>query len=307
MKIAITGSEGFIGGRLVSILTAAGHRVLGIDNLSLGQPAPPENAPYDFAQVDICRTGAVFDAFEAFCPDQVVHLAAIHHIPTCERDAPRALYVNVVGTQIVLEAALRIGCGRILFASSGAVYDWCEGSLQANKTPTKPRDVYSVSKLSNEHQLTVWQHKTKGIAVVARLFNTIGPHDRNGHLIPEILDQLRSEKRPCVVELGNTATLRDYIYVDDTASALAHMVAAELEPGTHVFDVGTGEEHSVLEIVDRLAAILGVSYITRTDASRVRRVDRPSQKADISLTVSRLGWVPAHSLEDALRLTVAES
>jgi len=236
-----------------------------------------------------------------------VHLAAIHHIPTCERDAPRALHVNVVGTEIVLEAALRIGCGRIVFASSGAVYDWCEGSLQADKTPTKPRDVYSISKLTNEHQLAVWQRKTNGIVVIARLFNTIGPNDRNGHLIPDILGQLRNAERPCVVELGNTTTLRDYMYVDDAASALARMVEAKFEPGTHVFNVGTGQEHSALDIVDRLAAILGVSYVTRTNASRIRKVDRPSQKADISLTVSRLGWVPEHSLEEALRLTVAES
>ena len=232
MRIAITGSEGFIGVRLVSMLTAAGHRVLGIDNLSLGQPVPPEGDRYAFTHVDICSAGSLHDVLEVFRPDQIVHLAAIHHVPTCERDAPRALHVNVVGTQVVLEAALRTGCGRIVFASSGAVYEWCEGPLQANRTPTNPRDVYSISKLTNEHQLAVWQHKTNGIAVIARLFNTIGPHDRNGHLIPDILEQLRGDQRPCVVELGNTTTLRDYIYVDDTANALARMVGAEFEPGT---------------------------------------------------------------------------
>jgi UDP-glucose 4-epimerase len=307
MKIAVTGSEGFIGSRLVKMLLAAGHRVLGIDNLSLGQPVPSESEYYQFARVDIRDGDAVCELLEAFRPDQIVHLAAIHHIPTCERDAPTALHVNVVGTQMLLDAAQRIGCGRILFASSGAVYDWCEGSLHPDKTPTKARDVYSISKLANEYQLNVWQRGTDAIAVIARLFNTIGPGDRNGHLIPDILRQLRRHERPSVIALGNTGTLRDYIYVEDVARALARMVAIEFGPGTHVFNVGSGREYSVLEVVDCLACILGVSYMVRTDATRVRKVDRPSQKADISLTVSRLGWRPIYSLEEALRLTVAES
>src|SRR5262249_14433427 len=220
MNIVVTGSSGFIGSRLTDLLLRAGHTVLGIDNLSLGQAPPARRPGLQFERLDVRDEPRLAGLVESFRPERVVHLAAIHHIPTCEARPAEALHVNVVGTQIVLEAAAGARCSRVVLASSGAVYDWGTDVLKEASSPTRPCDVYAVSKLTNEQQARIWQDKHQGVVIAMRLFNTIGPGDRIGHLVPQLLTQLRGDGGPGerVVRIGNTEPMRDYVYVDDVAS-----------------------------------------------------------------------------------------
>lgn len=307
MRIVVTGSAGFIGSRLTDLLLLAGHSVLGIDNLSLGQPAPEARASLAFERLDVRDEPRMADVVGAFRPDQVVHLAAIHHIPTCEARPAEALHVNVVGTQVVLQAAARAGCSKLAFASSGAVYAWGSDALSEATSPTQPCDVYSASKLMNEQQARIWQERTQGVVTAARLFNTIGPGDRNGHLIPDLMAQLRGGGGVRLVRIGNTLPKRDYVHVDDVARGLQRMVEAELSPGFRAINLGTGVEHPVTAILAELAAIVGVRYRLEVDPSRIRRVDRLHQCADIALAAELLDWRPRYALGEALRRTVAEA
>jgi UDP-glucose 4-epimerase len=308
MRVAVTGSAGFIGSRLANQLLRSGHSVLGIDNLSLGQPAPAAQPSLEFHRLDVRDEIALSAVFEAFRPEQVIHLAAIHHIPTCEARPAEALHVNVVGTQIVLEATARASCRRVVIASSGAVYAWGTEILREGTSPTKPCDVYSASKLMNEEQVRIWQDKNHATVVAARLFNTIGPGDRNGHLVPQLLSQLRGngDRGERVVRIGNTVPMRDYVYVDDVAHGLLRMAEVGMEPGFHVINLGSGIEHTVTKIVDELAVIVDVQYRLESDPSRVRKVDRLHQCADISRAADVLGWRPRYGLGEALRRTVEE-
>jgi UDP-glucose 4-epimerase len=233
-------------------------------------------------------------------------LAAIHHIPTCEQNASEALRVNIVGFQIVLDAAAKVGCQRMILASSGAIYDWQEGPLNEDRTPVKPRDIYSLSKATNEKQLEFWTAKTGATAIVARIFNTIGENDPNRHLIPDILRQVDSNGRHPLIRLGNLYTRRDYIYVEDTAACLASMVEADDLKGLEFFNVGTGREYDVRSIVEHIARIRGCSLELQADPTLARKMDRHSQLADITKAVSRLNWRPLYSLEEALKRTVAQ-
>jgi UDP-glucose 4-epimerase len=294
---------------VTDLLLLAEHSILGIDNLSLGQPAPAERPGLAFERLDVRDEARLSSVLEAFRPDHVVHLAAIHHIPTCEARPAEALHVNVVGTQIVLDAAARARCSRIVIASSGAVYEWGTDTLREASSPTRPCDVYSASKLMNEHQARVWQDKHRGVVIVARLFNTIGPGDRNGHLVPQLVAQLRGDggHGERVVLIGNTLPMRDYVHVDDIASGLQRMVDVAITPGFHVINLGSGIEHTVSTIVAELAAIIGVRYRLEADASRVRRIDRLHQCADISLAAEVLSWHPRYALGEALRRTIEEA
>jgi nucleoside-diphosphate-sugar epimerase len=303
-KVAITGAAGFIGSRLLSILVSAGIRCCGLDNLSSGCARPDGHDDLEFHVEDVRVSERVLAIFDAFRPDVIVHLAAIHHIPTCERNPSEALEVNVVGFQNVLDVGERVGCSKIVLASSGAVYDSCEGPLNENRTPVKARDIYSLSKIANEHQLSFWHQRTGATAVVARLFNTIGKNDPNAHLIPDILRQLDSNRGAVTVKLGNLKPRRDYIYVDDTAEALARMVQADHLSGFECFNVGTGVEYDVQTLVENIAKLKGLAVDVEVDSSRVRKVDRLSQVADVRKAISRLGWRPEYSLQDALRLTL---
>lgn len=303
-KVAITGAAGFIGSRLLSVLRSAGIRCCGLDNLSSGCARPETHQNLEFHVEDICFSERVLPIFDAFRPGVIVHLAAIHHIPTCERNPSEALEVNIVGFQNILDVAERIGCSRVVLASSGAVYDSCEGPLNEDRTPVKPRDIYSLSKIANEHQLSFWCERTGATAIVARVFNTIGKNDPNAHLIPDILRQLGPNGKRITVKLGNLTPRRDYIYVDDTAEALARMVRADDLSGFQCFNVGTGVEYDVQTLVEDIAKLRGVAVDVEVDSSRVRKVDRLSQVADIRKALSQLAWRAEYSLQDALRLTL---
>jgi UDP-glucose 4-epimerase len=303
--VLITGAAGFIGTRLVNRLIRLGYRCMGLDDLSSGCPplAPHENL--EFKIQDVCESEGVRKAFRQFLPETVVHLAAIHHIPTCERNAPRALEVNVVGCQVVLEAAELAGCRKFILASTGGVYDWQEGPL-AEETPVRATDIYTLSKITNERQVALWSASTGTPVIVARIFNTIGQNDPNAHLIPDILRQLNTNEKRMLVRMGNLHTRRDFIYVDDTAACLAMMVEAEGLHGVEFFNVGTGREYAVRSIVEGIARIKGCSLELQVDPRLARRVDRSCQLADITKTASTLNWQPRYSLEEALRLSIGQ-
>jgi len=304
-RILVTGAAGFIGSRVIAKLAREQFSCFGIDNLETGCPPLTATDNLDFRIQDICDPKGLTRIFEEARPDVVVHLAAMHHIPTCERNPSKALYVNVVGTQNVLQAAAQAGSRRIVLASTGGVYDWIEGAL-TEEMPVRPTDIYTLSKATNERQLTLWVEGTDRTGIIARIFNTIGQNDRNAHLIPDILCQLKSNGHHPVVRLGNQHTRRDYIHVEDTAACIVTMVQADYSRGIATFNVGTGKEHSVRTIVECIAGIRNRHVEYQSDPSRIRRVDRSSQLADVTKTRSELGWVARLNLEEALRLTVGE-
>jgi UDP-glucose 4-epimerase len=256
-------------------------------------------------EADIRDADALAAVFATHRPQAVIHLAAVHHIPTCEAQPSLAYDVNVVGTQRVLDAAQQGGAADVLLASSGAVYDWTTGALDEAAAPLKPRDVYSIGKLSNEYQLAGWAERTGGRAHAARLFNTIGTGDPNGHLIPDILAQIERTSTaadgPAIVRLGNTAPRRDYIHVDDVASALVTLLGAM--PGAAAFDafnVCTGNDLSVAELVALIADIMGVDVTIEPDPARMRKVDRLEQLGAPAKMHTRFGWTAKWPVRAAL-------
>lgn len=216
-RVCVTGGAGMIGRRLVSQLNQRGVAVAVIDDLSSGLPMPEGVAIAH--RGDIRAEADMLALFRDFRPDAVVHLAALHHIPTCETQRSLCLDINVVGTETVLHAATEAEVGRVVVASSGAVYGWSEGALDEARSPTEARDNYALSKLCNESQLRLWSEHGGGIGRVARIFNTIGGDDPNAHLLPDILAQLKADTgAACMVRLGNLTSRRDYLHADEVAA-----------------------------------------------------------------------------------------
>ena len=303
-RIIITGGAGFIGKRLVGELSKRGIVTAVVDNLFVKMPMPPASPfvrPYEVDIRDIAQIDRVFDEFQ---PQAVVHLAAIHHIPTCERHPHLAMDVNVLGTQVLLDAAEKYGVNSFVLASSAAVYDWWEGALIEDKTPLKATDVYSTGKLANEYQLSTWSSRSGGKAAIARIFNVIGHDDPNGHLIPDILSQLEIDQgrvRKPLVRLGNIQPKRDYTHADDTArgivAILDHM---NWERPIEAFNLSRGEEHSVVDLVTIMGKYFRCEIAIQHDESRVRRVDRLHLLGDQEKSRSALGWKARFGIEEAL-------
>lgn len=306
-RVLLTGAAGFIGSRVIPILRAMDIMVIALDNEYVGIPLPPAEPGLAVVNADLRDADAVAAAFAAHRPDAILHLAAVHHIPTCERKPHLAFDVNVMGTQVLIDAAAEAGVRNMVMASSGAVYQWMDGPLDEQATPTGATDVYSITKLANEYQVGGWADRVDGRAHMVRLFNTIGSGDPNGHLIPDILAQIAGDAEQPVIRLGNTVPKRDYIYVDDVAAGfVAALANLPNGPARDTFNLCTGQEMSVAGLVELLGKIMGKHVVIETDPARIRKIDRLQQLGDPARLQAATGWAPVWTLEDALRQIVTD-
>lgn len=306
----MTGGAGFVGSRLVRRLAESGAAVAMVDDLSVGLPLPVLPGPMRPGLAgwvgDIRDAPLMARVMAEFQPDTVIHLAAIHHIPTCEADPRHATDVNVVGFQTVLDAAAAHGCRRVVLASSGAVYDWGDGPL-AEDAPLRPSDVYSVCKLANEQQLAVWCGRTGGSGAVARLFNVIGPGDPNGHFIPDMLHKLAAVPagQRARVAMGNQHTRRDMVDVEDMARGLALLAAHDGGEPLLTVNFCSGDEIAMSGLAGLLAAALGVDAEFYSDPALRRPNDRASQLGAPGRAAELLGWRAEIPLDASVAAIVA--
>lgn len=299
--LLITGGAGFVGAVLVERLGPDQPRVV-VDDLSVGRPMPAPVPGLVCHQADIRDRAAMAELLRRHRPRAVIHLAAIHHIPTCERDPHHALDVNIMGFQSVLDACAASGCRRVVLASSGAVYAWADGAL-SETAALAPRDVYAASKAANEHQLTAWAMAGHGTGVIARMFNVIGPNDPNGHLIPDLLRRLSAAHDGRVrLAMGNIDRRRDFVDVRDMADGLARLVEMTVAPEVAVeaFNLCSGREATAAGIAQRLAVQLGVAAEIVVDPALCRTVDRPSQLGDPTKSQRVLDWRAGRDLDDSI-------
>ncbi|MFM8432103.1 MAG: NAD-dependent epimerase/dehydratase family protein, partial [Bacteroidota bacterium] len=271
MNILITGGAGFVGSNLTEILLKDGHQVVVYDNFSYGKKSLlPVSDNLIVIEGDILDVKALRIAFENFKPELVFHLAAIHHIPTCENNPALAIRTNIEGSQNVIEAAIMQKSRKIVFASSGAVYEIVDVPLIEDETPVVPYDIYSITKLAGEHLMRLQAERGNIIAVACRLFNTVGRHETNEHLVPDILKQVKSGSNE--IKLGNLTPLRSYIHVSDVADGFYSAGLTDLPNVFDTLNIGTETENSVLDIMNLISEISGHELKVFQDQTKVRKV-----------------------------------
>jgi UDP-glucose 4-epimerase len=305
-KQFIVGGAGFIGAHLVEVALAQGCQVWVYDDFSVGRRQfLPDHDQLQIVEGDILDTAQLSAAIAQAAPDTLYHLAAIHHIPTCEKYPEQALRVNVEGTKSVLTACAQNKTPRVIFASSGALYDPVNEGALAETSPVRAHDIYSISKLTGEYLLQYHVAKEGGETIIARFFNVVGRRETNPHVIPTIMGQLAAGSRQ--IKLGNLHPRRDYIHVEDVAEALFALAALTLTEPCEVFNVGSGHEHSVQNLVELCAEAVGEPIEIISAPEFRRKFDRPSQLADIEKIQSRTGWRPTRTLRQALVEVWAET
>lgn len=302
MRIVVTGANGFVGLQAVRTLVGAGHTVLALDNLRYGpwRFRAEEQGKFQMSVTDLRDRAATEKAISEFKPEAIIHLAAIHFIPECERLADEAVAINVQGT-VNLLMACPANC-RFVFASTAAVYAPNDDAHRITD-PIGPMDVYGFTKLSGEHFVTYYSGQRGFPAVIVRLFNVVGPGETNPHILPEIMKQLQRGERN--LQLGNTSPKRDYIYVADVADGF---IAAATQPmpksgGVPVVNLGSGKSYSVDELVGFVSEIIGEPIKITVDPARVRKSDRPHLLADTTELRSYFGWNGKTDIKSALRET----
>jgi UDP-glucose 4-epimerase len=294
--VLVTGGAGFIGSHLSDRLTERVDELVVVDDLFAGKREyVPEDAT--FYEQDI-RSEEFAETVREEAPDAIVHLAAIHHIPYCNDHPEEAFEVNTMSTRNLLSAARDVeGLQQMVFTSTAAVYEPGEGPHHETDEPG-PIDIYGRTKLVSEDLLEKFSAETGTPTASARLFNVFGTQETNAHLIPAILDQLRDGSRD--VELGNLTPARDFVHVTDVADALVALLT-EFSDGYRAYNVGTGTEHTVREVVEHTERALGESIDLSQDQERVRESDRPHLRPSVKRIEREIGWSADVEFTDGLR------
>ena len=300
-KILITGATGFIGSALYNHLIGKGHEIFVIDNLSFGDKSFIDIDDDHFFYEDILNLDKIKDIFNIVKPNWVVHLAAIHFIPYCNKFPFEASKINIEGTSNILKASEGIdSVEKVFFASTAAIYPIADMPYTED-TPADPLDIYGLSKLVGEHYCNEFHLKTNIPTIICRFFNAFGPNETNPHLIPAIQEQINEGKR--VIQLGNLEPQRDFIHTADMANAV-DLLLQKFEKGIDVFNLGRGIEYSVREIVEAFERQLGEKIEIEVDPTRVRKVERQHLLADISKLISFTGWQPKISIDEGIKTLI---
>ncbi|MBI4618329.1 MAG: GDP-mannose 4,6-dehydratase [Planctomycetes bacterium] len=302
----VTGAGGFIGSHLVERLVRDGWRVHALVRYtSTGTVGHLERLPKGARDAVEIAFGDVRDA--SFVADLVrnkeaiFHLAALIAIPYSYH-APRSyVEVNVLGTQNILEGALRGGSGRVVLASTSEVYGTACTTPIDETHRLHPQSPYAASKVAAD-QLAASYHRSFGLPVViVRPFNTYGPRQSLRALIPTLVTQVFS-RDDGVIELGHLAPRRDFCYVEDTVAGFA--AAAESAEGLgETFNLAWGRSISVEELALRVCRIAGRPGM-RIESRTERKRPEPSEVWHLEGSAEKarrvLGWRPEIDLDTGL-------
>ena len=297
-KILVTGGAGFIGSATIAELQKHGHDIYVIDDLSFGNRDFLTIPDKYFHKLDILNEDGLTEVIHKIDPDWIIHLAAIHFIPYCNQHPFQSSNINIQGTINVLSAAKSLkNLEKMFFASTAAVYPICDHAIPETQQ-TNPLDIYGLSKLAGEHLMNEFHLQTSIPTIICRFFNAFGPNETNLHLIPEIQRQVNSGLR--TIELGNLEPKRDFIHTYDMARAI-FMLLDKFDSGIDVFNLGRGQEYSVIDVVKEFENQLGEEIMIKVDQSRVRKVERMHLLADISKLKAFMNWEPEISLSEGIK------
>ena len=302
--VLVTGGAGFIGSHLVEALVSAGARVAVLDDLSSGRR---ENLAGVAARIELL-TGDVRDleACARACAgrDLVFHLAAMTSVQRSLAEPAECYAVNAQGTVNVLEAARRAKVRRVVFASSCAVYGDSSAVPAREGFEGRVLSPYAATKRASE-EAAAFYGAAFGLETVAlRYFNVYGerqdPAGPYAAVVPRFLAAALAGQPPVIY--GDGEQTRDFLAVEDAVQAnLRAAVAPATACGT-VYNIGSGEETSVLELA-ALAARLAGGPPPVHEPARAGEVRHSC--ADISRATAALGYAPSVELEAGLRRCLA--
>lgn len=304
-RVLITGATGFLGCAVYDHIRTA-YPDADLWATSNKQAGPSIRAD-KFRQIDLCDKEAI-DEFVSICkPIHVIHLAGL----VGEASLAEHLRINVLGTENLYNSLTNMVNReeiRVVQASTAAIYGLIgKDELPITEDqPPRPVTAYALSKLGQEHlAMAMW--RTRGLKVVcARIFNMIGPGQPEGLVPMTFISQLMQVKdgRASKIRAGNLTARRDFIDVTDVALAF-DVLMKHGRPG-EAYNVASGTDVSIQQVVDILLQISGKQTTLEVVDERLRRSDVPIVRADISKIVTETNWVPKMTLFESL-LTIWKS
>lgn len=307
MKVLVTGGAGFIGSNFIHYMlhNHPDYTIINVDKLTyagnLENLAGIEtHAQYRFVKGDIADRQFIDGLFQQGI-DAVVNFAAESHVDRSILEPDIFVKTNVMGTQVLLDAARKYGVQKFLQVSTDEVYGSLgETGLFTEETPLAPNSPYSASKAGGDLLVRAY-HETFGLPVnITRCSNNYGPYQFPEKLIPLMISHALHDK-PLPV-YGDGLNVRDWLYVEDHCRAIDLVLHKGLNG--EVYNVGGSNERTNVQIVKTILAQLGKpeSLITYVK-------DRPGHDRrygiDASKIIRQLGWEPLYYFESGIKKTIA--
>ncbi len=309
--ILVTGGAGYIGSHFVYDMIERGNEVLVVDNLDRGH-LEAVHPDAKFEECDILDFESLKNVLQNYNIESIVHFAAFAYVGESVED-PKMYYTNnVVGSLNLLKAAVFKKISKFVFSSTCSVYGNPITVPISEAESTKPINPYAQSKLMIENMLRDF-NTAYGLKYVAlRYFNAAGAdvmgrigesHDPEPHLIPIVL-QATLGKREKVYVFGNDydtkdgTCIRDYIHIQDLADAHARALEYLESNDSDIFNLGTGDGNSVLELINAAEKITGEKI--NIEITGRRAGDPAVLVADNKKAKDVLGWVPKHNLNSII-------
>ncbi|MBT2730970.1 dTDP-glucose 4,6-dehydratase [Bacillus sp. ISL-75] len=307
-KLLVTGGAGFIGGNFVQYMINKypQYDIYNLDGLTYAgdltkhrEIEKKEN--YHFMKADIADRETILPLFEKEKFDYVVHFAAESHVDRSITDPEIFVRTNVLGTQVLLDAAKQIEVTKFVHVSTDEVYGELEldsSTLFTEETPLQPNSPYSASKASSDF-LARSYHKTFGLPVnITRCSNNYGPFHFPEKLIPLTISRLVNNQK--VPVYGDGKNIRDWLHVHDHCAAL-DLVLHEGVTG-EVYNIGGHNERTNLDVVKTIITTLEKSeeFIEFVPD----RLGHDKRYAIDPTKLEKLGWKPTYTFETGISQTI---
>lgn len=305
--VLVTGAGGFIGSHLTEELVRRGARVRAFLHYRvMGERASLEWSPpeildeIEFVSGDLRDVETVARAVKG--SDRVFHLGALIGIPYSYRSPRDVVETNVTGTLNVLQACREAEVGQLVHTSTSEVYGTARTVPIREDHPLQGQSPYAATKIGADHLVESFSRSFGVPAVIVRPFNTYGPRQSARAIIPTVISQALAGD---TLRLGSLDPTRDFNFVGDTANGFID-VAASGTANAEVFNLGTGQEISIGDLVEMVSQILEKPLQVEQDPQRVRPAASEVERliADASKARERCGWEPHVSLEEGLRRTI---
>lgn len=306
--VLITGITGFAGSFLTSyLLKNTNQRIIGTYHSGRGLDALKSEIGErgELLQADLNDAEIVDRLIGQVKPDAIYHLAALASPSQSFKDPALTFSTNITGQINVLESVKKHNLldAKVLIVSSAEVYGIVDESdlpidEQTSLNPTSP---YAVSKIAQDFLGLQYALSYKLPIYRVRPFNHIGPRQTDSYVVASFAKQIveieKGEREPCL-KVGNLNARRDFTDVRDIVRAY-HLT---LEKGTvgEVYNIGSGVSHQISEILKKLVSMAKVTITIEVDQERLKPIDIPDNRADISKITSETGWKPEIPLETSL-------
>lgn len=293
----MTGAAGFIGSHVVQALLARGTRVVGVDNFdsyyakqlkqrNLREAGVLES---DICTIDITDAAVLASVFDRARPDGVIHLAAKAGVRPSIADPAGYMHTNVVGTTLVLQNAARVGCSRVVMASSSSVYGNAKQSpFHEELDVSNPISPYAASKRACELIAFTHHHLTKLPIASLRFFTVFGPRQRPDLAIGMFLKRISQGE--AIQMFGDGSTARDYTFIDDIVHGVLASYDAIPKYGVRTWNLGNNKPITLREMIGTIERAVGRKAKIEEKPMQLGDVERTC--ADITRSQRELAYQP---------------